>query len=311
MQRRQKEAGRLAQRPVLQGDGAKRFHLVLYVAGQDLEQAVLGIGFGNGLRHHPHHVGFGNQVGGGQDGRGFNQALGRGRLLHPKLLLQHFAHGAAGGLQDPRVVEQAGEPDRFLLPQRVVHTHHHREFLVFQRRKNIVGPVPVAHPANRHVQHAVAQQFKQAVAGVQRDVNRQQRVGLFQGNDGLREQGRRRRHDAADRHPPGTAELQLRQLTRHGLDRAAHAAKVMQHAAAGQRQLLAAPDPLEQALAQRRLQLLDHFGGCRLRHAQLAGGLAQRAVFTDGQDQRHLPHAQAIQQLGNVRGVGHGVLSFY
>jgi hypothetical protein len=81
--------------------------------------------------------------------------------------------------------------------------------------------------------------------------------------------------------------------------------KVTQHAVAGRRELLPAPHPLEQALAQRGFKLLDHLGGGRLRHAQLGRGLAQRAVLTDGEDQRDLAHAQAVEQLG-IDGSGAG-----
>ena len=55
-------------------------------------------------------------------------------------------------------------------------------------------------------------------------------------------------------------------------------------------------DPIEEPLAERLLELAEHLGRRRLGQPDRPGGRAERAVPVDRQQQRHLAHAEAIDQ---------------
>ena len=75
------------------------------------------------------------------------------------------------------------------------------------------------------------------------------------------------------------------------------ALEVGQHASSRRREAQAPTHAIEQGVAHGGFQLLQHLGGCRLGQAQLGSGGAQRAAIANGQQQGHLAHAQAVQQL--------------
>ncbi|MOA13998.1 hypothetical protein D3C78_1340730 [compost metagenome] len=71
---------------------------------------------------------------------------------------------------------------------------------------------------------------------------------------------------------------------------------------------------VEQGLAQRIFELVQHLGGARLGQPQLGGRAAQGLLLLDGQYQGHLAHAQPVEQLRRVVALvyrSHGGLSDY
>ncbi len=152
-------------------------------------------------------------------------------------------------------------------------------------------------PAHHHLQHAVLQLRQQPVAGVHGHLDGQQRPLALERQQRLCQPPRRGRHDAAHGQPPRAAFAQFLQLAVQRLHAAAQVAEVARHALARRVQLQAAPHAVEQGQAQRAFQLMQHLGGGRLAQSQLGCSAAQRALLVDGQHQRHLPHAQAVEQL--------------
>ena len=145
---------------------------------------------------------------------------------------------------------------------------------------------------------ALSEQLRQQpVAGVHGHLDGQQRPLALERQQRLREAARRRRHDAAHGQPPRAAFAQFLQLAVQRLHAAAQVAEVARHALAGGVQLQAAAHALEQRQAQRAFQLMQHLGGRRLAQAQPGCSAAQRPLLLYGQHQRHLPHAQAVEQL--------------
>ncbi|KAG1305137.1 hypothetical protein G6F62_015622 [Rhizopus arrhizus] len=63
----------------------------------------------------------------------------------------------------------------------------------------------------------------------------------------------------------------------------------------------AAAHALEQRLAQRQFQLVQHLAGGGLGHVQLLRGRAQGAAVVDGKQQHDLPHAQPGQQGRDIQ----------
>ena len=69
--------------------------------------------------------------------------------------------------------------------------------------------------------------------------------------------------------------------------------------------LFAALDWLEERLADRRFELVQHLAGGRRRRSELTRGGVQRALFVDRQHQQYLAHAEAVEQQRRG-GIGHG-----
>ena len=74
----------------------------------------------------------------------------------------------------------------------MVHANDHCQRFIFQCLEGeVLSAVHVPNATDYHVNHAFSQQLKEPVTGVQRDADREQRVGFFQRDDGLRQKGGR------------------------------------------------------------------------------------------------------------------------
>jgi hypothetical protein len=172
--------------------------------------------------------------------------------------------------------------------------------------QQLFSPRSGRNPPQYDVQLILQQRLHQYVAGVDLDAHGQPGVALFQGRDGAGQESRGQCRNGANRDAPQVAGFERDQFFAHAAELGEHHARVVDDGFPERGRAHAPGQTLEEFDAEQVFGFVQHLGRCRLSHADVIGGAAQRTEFLQRQHQPQLAQTQTTVDYIGIRNSGHG-----